>query len=117
MQDLLQNPLPRRTVLSSGLTALAITTFFPRAAFAASLDSLDRLTMSGGLVRRRGVPFRTGGINAFQLITNDYPSPRLMSYGEIDLLLNKAVELKVGIVRAHTLAASVGNQHTLVTGV
>jgi len=79
---------------------------------------MPRLTLGpGGTVRRRGKEFRTGGVNAFQLITNDYPSPRLMAQAEIDSLLSKAQALGAGVVRAHTLAASVGNPHTLVTGV
>lgn len=69
------------------------------------------------MIQRRGVNFRSGGVNAFQLITNDYPSPRLMSTAEIDSLLGKATQLGAGFVRAHTLAASVGNPYTLVTGV
>lgn len=72
---------------------------------------------AGGMIQRRGVNFRTGGVNAFQLITNDYPSPRLMSPGEIDSLFAKARLLDAGVIRAHTLAASVGNPYTLVTGV
>jgi mannan endo-1,4-beta-mannosidase len=81
-------------------------------------DVMPRLTMTrAGMVQRSGVNFRTGGINAFQLVTNDYPQVRLTSFAEVDSLLAKAAALKVGVVRAHTLAASVGNPDTLVTGV
>lgn len=77
-----------------------------------------RLTMSAdGMVRRDGATFRTGGVNAFQLVTNDYPRPRLMPRPQIDRLLARAVRLHAGIVRAHTLAASVGGPSTLVRGV
>lgn len=70
-----------------------------------------------GMVQRGGVNFRTGGVNAFELVTNDYPSPRMMPHAQIDALFAKAVALDVGVVRAHTLAASVGNPFTLVRGV
>ncbi|QIG43361.1 hypothetical protein G5V58_11820 [Nocardioides anomalus] len=77
-----------------------------------------RLTVtSSGRVQRHGSDFRVGGANAFQLITNDYPSPRLMAPEEIDALLARCQALDVGVLRAHTLAASVGSPHTLVTGV
>ena len=80
--------------------------------------ALTRLSVTGGgMVQRGGASFRTGGINAFQLITNDYPRPRLMRRAEIDTLLARAVTLGVGVMRVHTLAASVGNPHTLVRGV
>lgn len=69
------------------------------------------------MIQRGGKNFRMGGVNAFQLITNDYPVPRLMTTTEIDSLLNKAAALGAGVVRVHTLAASVGQPLTLVTGV
>ena len=78
---------------------------------------MPRLTMSGPMVQRRGVNFRTGGVNAFGLITDDYPSPRLTTHAEIDSLLLKARAVEARVVRAHTLAASVGHANTLVTGV
>jgi mannan endo-1,4-beta-mannosidase len=78
-----------------------------------------RLTLgSGGVVQRNGSAYRTGGVNAFQLVHNDYPSSRLMSHGEIDSLLDKAVTLKAGVVRALTLGENVGpNAAHLVSGV
>jgi mannan endo-1,4-beta-mannosidase len=78
-----------------------------------------RLTLgTGGVVKRNGTTYRTGGANAFQLVHNDYPSSRLMSHSEIDSLLDKAVTLKAGIVRAHTLGVNVGSSSNhLVTGV
>lgn len=84
-----------------------------------SLLSQPRLTMgSGGIVLRNGVKYRTGGVNAFQLVHNDYPSSRLMSHSEIDSLLDKAVTLKAGIIRAHTMGANIGSSSShLVTGV
>ena len=72
---------------------------------------------ASGMVVRGGSRYRTGGVNAFQLITNDYPSPRLMTPPEIDSLLAMAATLGAGVVRAHTLAASVGRPSTLVRGV
>lgn len=53
----------------------------------------------------------------FNLVTTDYPSPRLMGDTAIDALLLRAVRLRARVVRAHTLAASVGMPSTLVTGV
>jgi hypothetical protein len=78
-----------------------------------------RLTMStGGVVTKNGIPYRTGGVNIFQLIHNDYPSSRLMSHAEIDSLLDKAVTLKAGIVRAHTMGTNIGSSaNHLVTGI
>lgn len=77
----------------------------------------NRLTMtSRGMIQRNGVNFRSGGFNAFQLITNDYPRSRIMSHDDIDRILNKAVALNAFVIRAHTLAASVGNTATLVRG-
>ncbi len=85
---------------------------------AAARAPMPRLTVSAsGRVQRAGVDFRTGGVNAFQLVTNDYPGPRLMPRVQINALLRKAVALDAGVVRAHTLAASVGNPCTLVRGV
>jgi len=80
-----------------------------------------RLTMSSaGVVQRNGAPVRGGGVNAFQIVNNDYPNPsgRLMSHAEIDSLLDDAVTLKALFVRAHTLGVNVGpNSWNLVTGV
>lgn len=121
-------------MFGAGLTAAgmtAATLVSPEAALAAGhrrrgsrrkgshrKDVMPRLTMTGkGMVQRGGVNFRTGGINAFQLVTNDYPSPRMMQHAQIDSLFAKAAQLKVGVIRAHTLAASVGNPSTLVAGV
>lgn len=112
----------RSLVLGAGLVAAPAA---PSSALAAAdLDTsrrrrpLPRLTMtSAGMIQRRGRNFRAGGVNVFQLITNDYPAPHLTPRAEIDLLLLKAVRLGARVVRAHTLAASVGNPFTLVTGV
>ena len=80
--------------------------------------AMPHLTMTrAGMIQRRGVNFRAGGVNAFHLVTTDYPGPRLMQRAEIDRLLHKAVRLDVRVVRAHTLAASVGMPFTLVAGV
>ena len=115
----------RGMVLGAGMAAatLAVGGYGPADPAAASVRvparrALPRLTMTRrGMIQRGGKNFRRGGINAFQLITNDYPGPRLMSRSQIDSLLTKAVALDVGVVRAHTLAASVGNPFTLVRGV
>jgi len=117
-----RTPLSRRAVLGAGLTATALSVSGltgPVASAAVSKRrTVHRLTMTDrGMVQRAGAHFRAGGINAFQLITNDYPKPRLMSHQEIDSLLHKAVAVGATVVRAHTLAASVGNPHTLVRGV
>ncbi len=121
----MSSPLPptsRRGVLLGGalgaLAAPPATATATGAAAPARGGHLPRLTLGpGGVVQRRGRRFRAGGVNAFQLITNDYPRPRLMGRGEVDSLLTKAAAIGAGVVRAHTLAASVGRGHTLVTGV
>ena len=114
----------RGLVLGAGLAAAAVavgdlTSSAPASASTAPVRrTTSRLTMTArGMVQRGGVNFRAGGVNAFQLVTNDYPSPRLMAHAQIDALLAQAVTLGVGVVRAHTLAASVGNPFTLVRGV
>jgi hypothetical protein len=85
----------------------------------AGASTQARLTRSStGMVQRSGVNYRTGGADAFQIVLNDYPSTRLMSHSEIDSLLDKAVTLKAGVVRAHTLGVNIGsNSYNLVTGV
>jgi mannan endo-1,4-beta-mannosidase len=114
----------RRLVLGAGLTAAAValgdvaTGVAASAATVAVPRTAPGLTMTSlGILQRGGVTFRAGGVNAFQLITNDYPTPRLMTHAQIDALLAQAVGLGVGVVRAHTLAASVGKPFTLVRGV
>jgi endoglucanase len=78
-----------------------------------------RLTKTAtGMIQKAGANWRTGGFNAFQLATNDYPSPRIMSHAEIDSLLDKAVTMKAYFLRAHTLGISIGDQpYHLVAGV
>lgn len=117
--------ISRRTAVRAGLFApagLALSAGSPASAApvprAAPARTLSRLTLSSaGRVRRGRRDFRAGGVNAFQLITNDYPQPRLMRTDEIDGLLDKTVALGARVLRAHTLAASVGGPHCLVTGV
>ena len=71
-----------------------------------------------GVLQRDGRPFRSAGVNVFSLVTNDYPSPRLMAPEEIDEVLDRAVALGTGIVRSHTLGVSIGDQPWhLVAGV
>jgi len=111
----------RSLVLGAGIGAAGLSVSGLAAAPAAAArrrGAMPRLTMtSAGMIQRGGVNFRAGGINAFQLITNDYPGPRLMQRAQIDSIFAKAATLKVKVIRAHTLAASVGNPFTLVTGV
>lgn len=88
------------------------------ASSAAAPRGMARLTMTpDGVVQRRGVAFRRGGVNAFQLVTNDYPRPHLMRHAQVDVLLQKAARMGARFVRVHTLAASVGMPATLVRGV
>jgi len=111
----------RSLVLGAGATASAVagSAALPSLpASAAGRRPMTRLTMTAhGIVQRRGTTFRRGGVNAFHLVTNDYPSPHLMRHAQIDALLLKAHRMRARFVRAHTLAASVGKPHTLVTGV
>lgn len=78
-----------------------------------------RLTMTAaGMIQRNGVNYRKAGVNAFQLVHNDYPNSRLMTHAEIDTLLGKLATLKAGVVRAHTLGVNIGpSANHLVTGV
>jgi len=83
--------------------------------------ALPRLTVSSaGVVQRAGQPFRAAGANVFQLVNNDYPNKagRLMTHAEIDSLLDKAVALKLGVVRALTLGQNIGSTSAhLVAGI
>lgn len=80
---------------------------------------LPRLTKTAqGMIQRSGVNWRTAGTNAFQLIHNDYPNPRLMTKPEIDTLLDKMVFIGAKLLRVHTMGANVGSgAGHLVTGV
>lgn len=95
---------------SGRLGSVVSGAFAQRWPVAASSPLLPRLTMtSAGMVQRSGVNFRKAGVNAFQIVHNDYPSNRLMSQSEINTLLDDAVTLKAGVVRAHTMAANIGD--------
>lgn len=64
--------------------------------------------MTTGRILRNGVPWRAAGVNIFHLAWNDYPTPAMTSKATIDALLDKAVTLKAGLIRAHTLGISIG---------
>ena len=102
-------PMPPGPV-AAGLVAPAAVATGPTTA---------RLSLGpGGVLQRTGRPFRAAGVNVFSLVTNDYPSPRLMAPAEVDEVLDRAVALGAGIVRSHTLGVSIGNQPWhLVAGV
>lgn len=115
----------RRTVLAAALAGATLgaaplaTAPSALAAPSGAAPTTERLSVGPrGILQRVGRPFRTTGVNVFSLITNDYPSPRLMAASEIDEVLDRAVALGAGIVRSHTLGVSIGDQPWhLVAGV
>ena len=114
----------RRTVLAATLAgavlgAAPLATAPAARAAAATGPTTARLSLGPrGVLQRAGRPFRAAGVNVFSLVTNDYPSPRLVAPGEVDEVLDRAVALGAGIVRSHTLGVSIGNQPWhLVAGV
>lgn len=64
-------------------------------------------------------PYRSGGVNIYQLGATDGSPSRLLKDWEIDSLLDKAVQLRAHWVRSHTLGMSVGpsDSNLLVAGV
>jgi len=106
---------------SSGGTRVGLPAGTPVRLGAPGTTELPRLTVSSaGVVQRAGQPFRTAGANIFQLVNNDYPDKagRLMTHAEIDSLLDRAVTLKLGVVRALTLGQNIGSTSAhLVAGI